>query len=214
MRRFILFLVGLVLVLQVLASLVETAVYAGEKIFLDKYDLAYTKGWQYYFKWVIKPLSAAIAFSLLLPTLCSCCRGPDRSKGRGHVYPSILGFLSLVMTALWAVIVGYQVRNTDNTTANSIIHNTLANNMFVYPLGEGFSLKNNCNASPFTMIDNGSTACKLLKAESGLSIGCLGLWGLTFIFSTLLCCIVRRAHQKHVSDEVYALSPQSAHHQK
>ncbi|KAJ1825996.1 hypothetical protein LPJ56_002405, partial [Coemansia sp. RSA 2599] len=198
----------LVLVLQVLASLVETAVYAGEKIFLDKYDLAYTKGWQYYFKWVIKPLSAVIAFSLLVPTLCSCCRGPSSSTGRGgRVYPSVLGFLSLVMTALWAVIVGYQVRNTDNTTADSIINNTLANNMFVYPLGEGFSLKNDCNAVPFTMIDNGSTACKLLKAESGLSIGCLGLWGLTFIFSTLLCCIVRRTRQKHASSPIYAESP-------
>ncbi|KAJ1852705.1 hypothetical protein H4R99_002569 [Coemansia sp. RSA 1722] len=208
MRRFILFLVGLALLLLVAVSLVETAVYAGEKIFLDKYDLAYTKGWQYYFKWVVKPLSAVMAFSLVLPTLCSCCGG----RG-GRVYPAVLGFVSLVMTALWAVIVGYQVRNSDNTTADSIINNTLANNMFVYPLGEGFSLKNDCNAVPFTVIDNGSTACKLLKAESGLSIGCLGLWGLTFIFSTFLCCIVNRARNKRVSSgDVYAISPQSAHH--
>ncbi|KAJ2159028.1 hypothetical protein GGF46_003320 [Coemansia sp. RSA 552] len=192
------FLLGLVLVLlgiQFLASLFETALYAGEKIYLDHNDLLYTKGWLYYFKWVVKPLSAVLALGLVLPTLCSCCcGGPDRRFGRGgKTYPSVLAFFSLALTALWAVIVGFQVRDNGNTTVSELVTSTVNRGIFVYPLGDGFSLSNDCDAEPFPSIENGKTACKLLKAESAIAIVCLGLWGLSFLMSLFLLCVVRRS---------------------
>ncbi|KAJ2487391.1 hypothetical protein IWW37_005251 [Coemansia sp. RSA 2050] len=194
MRRCLLFLVFIVLALQALASLFETGLYAGEKVFLDNNDLAYTKGWLYYFKWVVKPLSAAVAIFLSFSTVCSCIfGGPDKATRQGgRAFPITLSVFSVIMTALWAVICAYQMKDSDSTSTLAIINNSFANNMFVYPLGQGFSLKNDCDASPFTLIDHGSTACKLLKAESAVAFACLGLWALSFLFSTFLLCIVSR----------------------
>ncbi|KAJ2298269.1 hypothetical protein IWW55_004521 [Coemansia sp. RSA 2706] len=196
-RGLILTLVLVLLVLQFLASLFETALYAGEKIYFDHNDLLYTRGWLYYFKWVVKPLSAALALGLVLPTLCSCCcGGPDRRFGTGgKAFPSMLAFFSVVLTALWAVIVGFQLRNDEHTTVSTLFNNTVSSGVFVYPLGDGFSLKNNCDAPPFPQIDHGKTACRLLKAESGMAIACLGLWALTFLMSVFLFCTVRRGNK-------------------
>ncbi|KAJ1740489.1 hypothetical protein LPJ78_004371 [Coemansia sp. RSA 989] len=194
LRGCLLTLVAVLLVLQFLASLFETALYAGEKIYFDHNNLLYTRGWLYYFKWVIKPLSAALALSLVLQTLCSCCcGGPSKRTGRGGKgYPSILAFCSIVMTALWAVIVGFQLRNDGNTTVSVLVDNTITSGVFVYPLGDGFSLRNDCSASPFTLIEHGKTACRLLLAESGIAIVCLGLWALSFLFALFLFCVVSR----------------------
>ncbi|KAJ1839733.1 hypothetical protein LPJ70_004945 [Coemansia sp. RSA 2708] len=193
-RGFLLTLVLLLLALQFLASLFETALYAGEKIYFDHNDLLYTRGWLYYFKWVVKPLSGVLALGLVLPTLCACCcGGPDRRFGTGGKgFPSVLAFFSVVLTGLWAVIVGFQLRNNEHTTVSTLVSNTVSSGVFVYPLGDGFSLKNDCDAAPFPQIDHGKTACRLLKAESGMAIGCLGLWALTFLMSLFLLCNARR----------------------
>ncbi|KAJ1727445.1 hypothetical protein LPJ61_004564 [Coemansia biformis] len=191
-------LVVVLLLLQFLCSLFETALYAGEKVYFDNNDLLYTKGWLYYFKWVIKPLSAAIALGLVLPAICSCCCGG--SSGRfgtgGRVFPSVLAFFSLALTVLWAIIVGFQTRNSDRTTVGFIIGSSIAGGQFVYPLGDGFSLKNDCNAPPFTTVDHGTTACGLLKAESAVSIVCMGLWAIMLLISATLFCCVRRGTPK------------------
>ncbi|KAJ2057296.1 hypothetical protein GGI17_005730 [Coemansia sp. S146] len=194
MRRCLLFIVFLVLALQVLASLFETGLYAGEKVFLDNNDLMYTKGWLYYFKWVVKPLSAALAIFLSLSTVCSCIfGGPDKqTRQGGRAFPITLGVLSVIMTALWAVICAYLMKDEESTSITAIINNSVAANSFVYPLGQGFSLKNDCDASPFTLFDHGSTACKLLKVESAVAFACLGLWAISFLFSGFLLCTVNR----------------------
>ncbi|KAJ2720951.1 hypothetical protein GGI07_004301 [Coemansia sp. Benny D115] len=209
MRRFIIAVVIFLLVLQILASLVETGIYAGAKIVLDKNDLAYTKGWQYYFKWVVKPLSAGLALALGFFGLCSCLRrNADPHSGRPRrTFMTVLTIISTIMSVLWAIVVAYQVRDNDDTTVNAIINDSVANRGFVYPLGKGFSLKNKCDEAPFTLLDHGSTACKLLKAESGLAIGCLGLWGLTLIMSFFLCCSVRRAARGKRVSNIEAYSP-------
>ncbi|KAJ1961150.1 hypothetical protein GGI12_003411 [Dipsacomyces acuminosporus] len=211
LRGFLLTIVFLLLALQLLASLFETGLYAGEKIFLENNNLLYTRGWLFYYKWVVKPLSAFAALVLLIVNTCSCCcGGPNRKTGKGgRSYPSTLGFVSLVLTALWAVIVGFQLRHSDSTTVSTIVDNTIRQRMFIYPLGDGFSLNNDCNASPFTLVESGTTACKLLKAESGVAIGCMGLWALTFVFSLLVCCTVRR--RKEVDPTMFA--PDSGSHQ-
>ncbi|KAJ2357074.1 hypothetical protein IWW50_002193 [Coemansia erecta] len=190
LRGFLLTIVLVVLAVQFLASLFETALYAGEKIYLDQNDLLYTKGWLYIFKWVVKPLSAAIALALVIPAMCSCCCGGR--VGGGKTFPGVLSFFSLVLTALWAVIVGFQLRNSERTTVTMLVDNTIANGVFVYPLGDGFSFKNDCEAPPFTSVDHGKTVCRLLTAESGIAIVCLGLWGLSLILSLFLHCVVRR----------------------
>ncbi|KAJ2785005.1 hypothetical protein GGI15_002071 [Coemansia interrupta] len=215
LRGCILFFVGLILFLQALASIVETGIYIGEKVVLDHNHLAYSKGWLYYFKWVVKPLSASVAVSLFFSALCSCCcGGPDRVTGRGgRTFPMVMAFFSFVLTVLWAIIVGFMVHYSDETTGTAIVNNTIANQAFVYPLGKGFSLKNDCEAIPFTAMDHGTTACRLLLVESGISIVCLGLWAILFIFSFFLLCAVRRIQNKHVSPTVEAFSP-SAHHFK
>ncbi|KAJ2079422.1 hypothetical protein H4R24_003787 [Coemansia sp. RSA 988] len=202
LRGLVLTIVVVVLVLQFLASLFETALYAGEKIYLDNNDLAYTKGWLYNFKWAIKPISTVVALGLVLPAMCSCCcGGPDRRFGTGgRVFPSVLTFFSLVLTALWAVIVGYQVRNDDKTQLAVLVSDTINRGMFVYPLGDGFSLKNDCGKAPFALMDHGETACKLLKAETAMSIVCLSLWALTLVLSMFLFCIVRRNRVKPALD--------------
>ncbi|KAJ1887684.1 hypothetical protein GGH13_009937 [Coemansia sp. S155-1] len=194
MRRCLLFIVFLVLALQVLASLFETGLYAGEKVFLDNNDLMYTKGWLYYFKWVVKPLSAALAIFLSLSTVCSCIfGGPDKATRQGgRAFPITLGVFSVIMTALWAVICAYQMKDADSTSITAIINNSFAANNFVYPLGQGFSLKNDCDASPFTLFDHGSTACKLLKTDSAVAFACLGLWAISLLFSGFLLCTVNR----------------------
>ncbi|KAI8319623.1 hypothetical protein GQ54DRAFT_30881 [Martensiomyces pterosporus] len=194
LRGFLLTIIFILLALQVIASLFETGLYAAEKIYLEDKSLAYSRGWLFYFKWVVKPLSAGVSLVLLIINMCSCCcGGPNRKTGRGgRTYPSVLGFFSLVLTGLWAVIVGFQLRNNDTTKASTLITSTIQARAFVYPLGEGFSLSNDCSAVPFTLIDFGTTACKLLKAESGVAIACLGLWALTFVFSLFVCCTVRR----------------------
>ncbi|KAJ2497656.1 hypothetical protein GGH96_004945 [Coemansia sp. RSA 1972] len=200
LRGFVLTLVLILLVLQFLASLFETALYAGEKIYMDQNDLLYTKGWLYFFKWVVKPLSAAIALSLVIPAMCSCCcGGPSRRSAGGKTFPGVLMFFSLVLTALWAVIVGFQVRNNDRTTVSVLVDNTIAQGMFVYPLGDGFSFKNDCNAPPFSSMDRGTTVCRLLTAESAIAVVCLALWALAFLMSLFLHCIVRRNSAKGVS---------------
>ncbi|KAJ2239303.1 hypothetical protein GGI13_008065, partial [Coemansia sp. RSA 455] len=56
----------------------------------------------------------------------------------------------------------------------------------------GFSLKNDCDASPFTLFDHGSTACKLLKTDSAVAFACLGLWAISLLFSGFLLCTVNR----------------------
>ncbi|KAJ2001230.1 hypothetical protein GGI04_000626 [Coemansia thaxteri] len=192
LRGCALFVVFFVLVAQVLASLFETGFYAAEKVYMDNNDLFYTKGWQYYFKWVVKPLSAVMAIFLLVSTLCSCVfGGPDRrTRQGGRGFPGALGVVSAVLVALWTVICVYQMR--DGSTVTSIVNTSVSSGMFVYPLGQGFSLKNDCNASPFTLVEHGTTACQLLKAESAVAFACLGLWALTLVLSTLLCCIVGR----------------------
>ncbi|KAJ2891896.1 hypothetical protein IWW38_003431 [Coemansia aciculifera] len=194
MRRCLLFLVFLVLALQALASLFETGLYAGEKVYLDHNDLAYTKGWLYYFKWVVKPLSAAVAILLGFSTVCSCIfGGPDRqTRQGGRAFPTVLLMASVVMTALWTVIGVYQSKNDDSTTVTAIINESIRSSFFVYPLGNGFSLKNDCSAIPFTLIDHGTTACKLLKAESAVAFACLGLWALSLLLAVFLLCSVRR----------------------
>ncbi|KAJ1893587.1 hypothetical protein LPJ66_005658 [Kickxella alabastrina] len=211
LRGFVITLVIVLLVLQALSSLFETGIYAGVQVFLDKNDLAYTKGWQYYFKWVVKPLSAVTALGLLISSMCSCCcGGPKRSADirGGRTFPSVLGFFSLVLTALWAVVVAFQVRDTNATTVETIFNSSFVNQAFIYPLGKGFSLKNDCKASPFTLMEHGETACTLLKAETALTVVCLALWALTFIFSTLLCCIVRRTRRvNHATADFNAYSP-------
>ncbi|KAJ2504326.1 hypothetical protein GGF44_003778 [Coemansia sp. RSA 1694] len=194
MRRCLLFLVFVVLALQALASLLETGLYAGEKVYLDNNDLAYTKGWLYYFKWVVKPLSAALAIFLSFSTVCSCIfGGPDKqTRQGGRAFPITLGVVSVVMTALWAVICAYLMKDDDSTTVTAIINNSISAQYFVYPLGQGFSLKNDCSASPFTLIEHGSTACTLLKVESAVAFACLGLWAISILFSAFLVCAVRR----------------------
>ncbi|KAJ2826662.1 hypothetical protein FBU31_003387, partial [Coemansia sp. 'formosensis'] len=138
------------------------------------------------------PLSAALAIFLSFSTVCSCIfGGPDKATRQGgRAFPITLGVFSAIMTALWAVICAYQMKDTDSTSATAIINNTISNNSFVYPLGQGFSLKNDCNAIPFTLYDHGSTACKLLKTESAVAFACLGLWALSFLFSAFLLCTV------------------------
>ncbi|KAI9500460.1 hypothetical protein GGI25_006048 [Coemansia spiralis] len=206
LRGFVLTLVFFILALQVLASLFETALYAGEKVFLDHNNLAYTKGWLYYFKWVVKPLSAFIAIVMLVSTMCSCCCGGSRRYGSGRVsskFGSVLGFFSLIFTVLWAIIVGFQVRNSNKTVVQYVVSSITNSASIVYPLGDGFSFKNDCKNVPFTLVDHGETACKLLKAESAVAIACLGLWALTLIMSFFLCCIARRRVDK-AGDVVYA----------
>ncbi|KAJ2683332.1 hypothetical protein H4R19_007011, partial [Coemansia spiralis] len=188
--RCMLFLVVLLLLAQFLSSLAETALYAGEKVYFDNNDILYTKGWLYNFKWAVKPLSAVLSLSLVLPALCSCCR-PNQSQGcgtGGKVFPSVLAFISLVMTALWAVIVGYQESNSERTTVGFLINSSIAGGQFVYPMGYGFSLKNDCNSPFFTQVDHGTTACGLLKADSALSIVCMGIWAVLLLTSLTLFC--------------------------
>ncbi|KAJ1940591.1 hypothetical protein FBU59_003766, partial [Linderina macrospora] len=104
LRGFLLTLVFLFLTLQVLASLFETGLYAAEKIYFDKYDLTYTRGWLYYFKWVVKCLSLGVALVLTIGSLCSCCcGGPKRNGAGGRSFPRALGFFSFILTGLWAV---------------------------------------------------------------------------------------------------------------
>ncbi|KAJ2614095.1 hypothetical protein H4S08_001873 [Coemansia sp. RSA 1365] len=202
LRGFVLTVVVVLLTLQFLASLFETALYAGEKIYMDKNDLIYTKGWLYNFKWAIKPISAVVALGLVLPAMCSCCcGGPDRRFGTGgRVFPSVLAFFSVALTALWAVIVGFQVRNNDKTLMKTLADIINDEGKLSYPLGDGFSLKNDCGTVPFTMVDHGTTVCKLLKAESAISIVCLGLWAVTLLLSMFLFCIVRRSRNKSALD--------------
>ncbi|KAJ2779781.1 hypothetical protein H4R18_003809 [Coemansia javaensis] len=202
LRGCLLGLVILLLLAQFLASVAETAVYAGEKVYLDNNNLLYTKGWFYNYKWVVKPLSAVVALGLVLPAICSCCcGGPDRRFGTGgRVFPSVLTFFSLALTALWAVVVGYQQRNGDSTLVNNLISQTISSGQFVYPLGTGFSLKNDCNAPPFTVMDHGTTVCALLKAETAVAIVCLGIWGLTLLLALFLFCFVRRRKVSPLAD--------------
>ncbi|KAJ2547928.1 hypothetical protein EV175_005030 [Coemansia sp. RSA 1933] len=205
LRGFVLTLVFLCVGLQALASLFETAMYAGEKVYLDHNDFWYTKGWLYYFKWVVKPLSAAIALVLLLSTMCACCCGGGRASITGRAstkFASFLGFLSLVMSVLWGIIVGFLARNNNKTIVQVVISSLTNNATIEFPLGEGFSFKNQCDQSPFTLVDKGETACKLLKADSAVAIVCFGLWLLTLVFSFFLCCIARRRVDK-VGDAVY-----------
>ncbi|KAJ1956251.1 hypothetical protein EC988_001448 [Linderina pennispora] len=205
LRGFLLTLVFSLLALQVISSLFETGLYAAEKIYFDQNDLTYTKGWLYYFKWVVKCLSLGVALVLLVGSLCSCCcGGPKNSGSGGRRFPRALGFFSLILTALWAVVVAFQVRNNDKTNVTSIISTSIQAQKFVYPLGDGFSLKNDCSAYPFTSIDHGTTACKLLLAESAVAIACLGLWALTLIFSFFLCCTVSRTQKKNVQQVAWA----------
>ncbi|KAJ2741090.1 hypothetical protein GGI20_005431 [Coemansia sp. BCRC 34301] len=195
MRKCLLFCVFLILALQAVASLFETGLYAGEKVFLDNNDLMYTKGWLYYYKWVVKPLSAGLAIFLAFSTVCSCIfGGPDKqTRQGGRAFPITLGVVSVVLTALWAVICAYLMKDDDRTTVTGIINDSVSAQQFVYPLGHGFSLKNDCKASPFTLFEHGETACTLLKVESAVAFACLGLWVLSFLFSGFLLCSVHRS---------------------
>ncbi|KAJ2401097.1 hypothetical protein GGI23_001617 [Coemansia sp. RSA 2559] len=207
LRGLVLTLVFICMALQALTSLFETALYAGEKVYLDHNDLWYTKGWLYYFKWVVKPLSAGIALVMILSTMCACCCGGGRKSITGRAstkFAGFLGFISLVMSVLWGIIVGFQVRNNNRTIVQVVVSSFTSTATLVYPLGDGFSFKNKCNEAPFTLVDKGETACKLLKAESAVAIVCFGLWLLTLIFSFFLCCIARRRAVDKVGDAVYS----------
>ncbi|KAJ2796877.1 hypothetical protein H4R21_004542 [Coemansia helicoidea] len=191
-------MLGLVIVLllfQFFCSLAETGLYAGEKVYMDNNAILYTKGWLYNFKWAVKPLSAVISLGLVVPALCSCCR-PNTSQGcgtGGKIFPSVLAFFSLAMAILWAIIVGFQERNNEHNTVGFLINSSTAGGQLIYPLGYGFSLKNDCDAPLFAQVDFGTTACTILKADSAIAVVCLAVWGVLLLLSLTLFCGRARA---------------------
>lgn len=181
------------LALQFVASLGLTAFYAVEQIILANHHIEYSKGWLYYYKWVIKPTSAIVACFLCLTMVFRGLIAKIRSRLTHFIsMPLMLTLMSLVFSGLWGVIFGFLITTHRQFDGDSVEGDDLQGGAITIPLGDGFSLQNNCHQKPFTLKDIGVKACMLLKAESITNLVCFGIWFVTFVCGIGLYVLHRR----------------------
>ncbi|KAJ1673604.1 hypothetical protein EV182_004911 [Spiromyces aspiralis] len=174
--------------LQFISSVGQIVIYAGNKIILDHEEIPYLKSWLYRYRWAVLPLSALLAAILFLLHICEMCVCCLRLGRDGRTLTTILFSFSLIMAVLWAVLVGYSYKDAPiySDNFNSFAQEFITTRTFFFPLDTGISYKNDCNASPFTLINRGVDLCKLLTAESILAIVSLCLWGISLLGSIMV----------------------------
>ncbi|KAJ1965915.1 hypothetical protein GGI12_000436 [Dipsacomyces acuminosporus] len=210
MSRVLSTVISTLLVFVFFVSLFEACLYAGEQNYFERHKLEFTRGWLFYFKWAVKSLSLVASLVFMIIYTCTCCCGPNRRNNRGFL--CVLAFVSLALSLTWVVIVQHQLRSDKlsmfPTTTDS---KSLFQRMFLHSLSEGFSFKNSCDAPPFTLADEGVTACKILMVESGGNIGCMVAWFLTFVLSIFAIFSSSSRRREQTDAKFFEITNHSSH---